>query len=38
MTSTATLIGAGVGGKCSNNTPATAIQIIDTGAGQISLA
>lgn len=37
VTATATFVGAMVGGKCSNNTPATAIQIVDTGTGRVSL-
>ncbi|HYB30282.1 MAG TPA: hypothetical protein VEF89_26995 [Solirubrobacteraceae bacterium] len=36
-TSSATFVGAMVNGKCSNNTPATAIQIIDTATGPISI-
>lgn len=34
---TATLVGAIVAGKCSNSTPATAIQIIDSATGPLSL-
>jgi hypothetical protein len=34
---TATFVGAIVAGKCSNSTPATAIQIIDSATGPLSL-
>ncbi len=36
-TSKATFVGATVNGKCSNNTPADAIQIIITASGPVSL-